>query len=120
MADAVIPEPAFTAIREPADDELRETGLVTGVEDNGYPLFTVTIEFRAGQPGFPLSANAAALNLGVTLDSLTGKTITVESADGGKIAFDLYVTDEMVAANGKTVTAIYGMRPYNRITLLAP
>ncbi|PKQ05586.1 MAG: hypothetical protein CVT73_11515 [Alphaproteobacteria bacterium HGW-Alphaproteobacteria-12] len=177
VADAVIPEPAFTAIREPADDELRETGLVTGVEDNGYPLFTVTIEFHAGQPGFPLSANAEALNLGVTLDSLTGKTvtvyyvsgeapdlmdmraggrslmepgevpdidpewksvtgrlsgadaviggdlpdtITVESADGGKVAFDLYITDEMVAANGKTVTAIYGMRPYNRITLLAP
>tara|TARA_R110002074_G_C12483895_1_gene661194 strand:- start:28 stop:648 length:621 start_codon:yes stop_codon:yes gene_type:complete len=161
-----------------ADDLLHETGLVTHVEDNGYPTYTFTIQFRADQPGFDLTANVAELDLGdASPESFTGKTvsvdyvsgeepnlmdmrasdrsvlgsdapeetdpnwknitgtlsgaeavvggdlpdeITVTAADGQKLTFKTYVNAEMVPANGKTVTALYGTRYFNRIVRLQP
>lgn len=50
--------------REPNDDEIREYGLITDLEDAAYPLFTVTVSFpeRKMENQFYLDESKAELN----------------------------------------------------------
>lgn len=51
----------------------------------------------------------------VTMSDLPG-SLTVEAANGEAMAFEYYIDPEMVAVNGKTITAYYAMRGKNVIT----
>ena len=65
------------------DDVLHETGVVTHVEDNGYPTYTFTVQLHAGQPGLDLTANVANLDLGdASPESFAGKTVSLDYVSG--------------------------------------
>ncbi len=73
---------ANAADREPTGDELHEIGWVTAIEDNGYPYYTVSIQFHQGQDSFPLSANAEELGLGGEIANLQGHRVVVYYVSG--------------------------------------
>lgn len=50
---------------------------------------------------------------------LPGK-ITVTDSEGQKIEFELYIDDETIKANGKTVTAFYTLEGVNTVTHIEP
>ncbi|MFY0630576.1 MAG: hypothetical protein JXR05_09355 [Flavobacteriaceae bacterium] len=50
---------------------------------------------------------------------LPGK-VTVTDSNGQKIEFELYIDDETVKANGKTVTAFYTLEGVNTVTHIEP
>lgn len=56
--------PVGFTVREPNDDELNEFGMITDMEDAGYPLYNVTIAFpeRGSSNNFSLNAEEAALS----------------------------------------------------------
>lgn len=61
------------------DNVLHETGVVTHVEDNGYPTYTFTVQLHAGQPGVDITANFANLDLGdASPESFAGKTVSLD------------------------------------------
>jgi hypothetical protein len=153
------------------------TGLVTAVEDNGYPIYTITVHFEGAEAETALTANAADVDLGASAQKLKGKKvfvryldraepdlmemlgdeqsllaeeeprdidpawkevtgtlqgaaevshgdlpdrIAVVPSDGPKVEFNYFITEDMARANGKTVTAYYGMRNWNRIIAIKP
>ncbi len=163
-----------TAVEENTDEEIREYGLVKEVEDTGYPMFAIDMEFpeRNMIASFSLNIEAGGFDhdavynmkgkyatIYYTSDmepnladmqvkgkslfgeyapekidpewkkitgTLTGAdelsqgdlpgTVTVTGKDGNEVDFKYFVDDDMVAANGKEVTAYYVMRGSNNIT----
>ncbi len=61
----------FTA-REPGDEEIREYGIITEMEDSPYPMFNISVSFpeREMSASFSLNAEGASLshNIGDFLD----------------------------------------------------
>lgn len=161
--------------REPTNDEIREYGIVTHIEDGQYPMFVVTIEFPERQAKADFNLNIEEIpqttsdfdsllgnyitvyytdNLenmlmdihsnGKTLygeyapeindsyKSITGilsdaenetagdlpTTITITEANGTKINFKEFITSEIAAKNGETITAYYYMRHNMAITYI--
>ena len=162
----------------PADAaEMTAKGRVVAVEDAGYPMFTVTVEFpgKADEEMLLLDAEATAIDP-VVLDGLEGRTaeitflredrnslydlhyqgksvfdaqaempgpewrsitgtlegaseptdgdlpdeITITDAKGNSETFDYFIQPEMVAVNGKEVTAYYETQTVDEITSLKP
>ncbi|MDW3194910.1 MAG: hypothetical protein R8G66_21235 [Cytophagales bacterium] len=56
--------PTGFVVRDPNDDELNEFGVITEMQDAGYPLYNVTISFpeRGSSSNFSLNAEQAALS----------------------------------------------------------
>ena len=50
---------------------------------------------------------------------LPGK-VTVTDGDGKKIEFELFIEDETIKANGKSVTAFYTLEGVNTVTHIKP
>jgi hypothetical protein len=161
--------------REPTDEEIREFGLITAIEDGPYPFFSVTVEFPERKMTVSFTVNIENLALdsaqlmalqgqyakihyvtkmenmlmdlrynGKSLEEegaaesvqtpkkITGvlsgaesvtagdlpDVISVTDAQGRKLDFEEYITDSVVAVNGKTVTASYYTRGSQIITYL--
>lgn len=66
------------ADREMTGDEIRETGRISRIEDSGYPMFLVTVEFpeRLMQIDFNLNAESIGLDPG-ELAKLKGKYVVL-------------------------------------------
>lgn len=64
--------------REPTDEEIREFGIVQGVEDSGYPRYIVTIEFpeRNMSADFNLNVEAGVIDI-QRLNDMVGQYATV-------------------------------------------
>lgn len=164
-------------IREPNDEEIREYGIISKVEDGVYPMFLVTVEFPERQTKATFNLNVGTTGIDeLKLSSLTGKyatiyytvdmknnltemlfnktslmyddalkirpdfkvitgklsgaetvtesdlpgVVTVTAEDGAALDFEYYIDTEMMAANGKTVTAYYTVEPGMQITYLQP
>ena len=77
--------------REPTDEELREFGIVTEVEDGPYPFFSITIEFpeREFIQSFSLNVEAIAQDQN-DLFELKGKYVTLYyTSDEENMLFDI-------------------------------
>lgn len=162
--------------REPTDDELNEFGIVTLVEDSGYPFYYMVVEFPEREMEATFQVNMEDLNykgssledlmeqymsfyylsdmennlLDMTHDgqSVLGEEgfqiddqytftgilhgadeatpgdlpglITINNENGESQKFELFVTQEMVAVNGKLVRVYFTERVVNRITYIRP
>lgn len=53
---------------EPSDEEIREYGLITNIEDGAYPIFTITVEFPERNMQHDFYLNIEEISLG--MDSL--------------------------------------------------
>lgn len=64
--------------REPNDDEIREYGLITAIEDSGYPMFSIDVEFPERQTSASFSFNVEASPLDAAqLEAVKGKYATI-------------------------------------------
>jgi hypothetical protein len=60
------------------DDQIREFGLITAIEDIGYPRYIITVEFPEGQLKRDFNFNVEAGHLDVEgLNALNGKYATL-------------------------------------------
>lgn len=66
------------AFREPSEEEIREYGIIQGIEDSGYPRFIVTMEFpeREMTAAFNLNIEAIAMDM-EQLYALQGKYASI-------------------------------------------
>lgn len=64
VSSEVIETPAGFAVREPGDDEINEFGIITTLEEVGYPLYNVTVSFpeREMISNFSLNVESASLS----------------------------------------------------------
>jgi len=163
--------------REPTDDEIREFGQIISIEDSGYPMYVVTLDFPERQMKYSFNLNIEAISLSdETLHTLIDKyvtiyylaelenilndiqhkgksllgeytpeldkdwyeitgelsgadeetpgdlpgLITVSNNAGESLTFNVFVTSEMVAVNGKTVTVFYSEKGVSNITYILP
>ncbi len=174
--EKVIKKEVLVKDREPTDDEIREFGILTNIEDGQYPQFTLTVEFpdRHSEADFNLNIESIPQSV-AALNALKGKYVTIyytdseenmlmdihfkgktlygqyapemddgykqitgvlggadhESGDtpseiwitspeGKKMLFKEFVTKEIMAKNGKTVTGYYYQRFSRAISYLKP
>lgn len=93
--------------REPTDDELNEFGIVTSIEDTGYPMFAIDVEF-------PERQMTASYTFNVEKSPMNAEELM---ALNGKYATFYYITeDELQLADvlfeGKTLLGEYGLDEY--------
>jgi len=76
-SDYEIQEPTDDEIQEPTDDEIQEFGIISNIEDSGYPMFIITIEFPERQMTLDFNLNIEAISLDMgQLYELQNKYIT--------------------------------------------
>jgi hypothetical protein len=84
--DTINDQPAEAAweAREPTDDEVREFGLITDIEDGAYPMFSITVEFPERE---------MSLSFGFNIED---SPMTMEDLNGlsGKYATIYYLSEE--------------------------
>lgn len=90
--------------REPTDDEVREYGILTAIEDSGYPLFSIDVEF-------PEREMTASFSFNIEKSPLSMEQLI---AMKGKYATFYYTTEDAlqladIIHNGKTVLGEYGL-----------
>lgn len=66
------------AEREPTDEEIREYGILTEIEDAPYPMFSIDVEFpeRQSAASFLFNVEESPLDMGALLD-MKGKYATI-------------------------------------------
>ena len=162
------------SLAEPVGDEIREFGLITNIEDSGYPFFNCTVSFPERQmeevflinledPGMPnleafmtWKGQYAAFNYTSTLENtlldirqdgksllgiaaadlpeglsritgtLSGATavttgdlpgkIRIHDPESASLAFEFFITEEMVEVEGQLVEGWYDVRTMNKIS----
>ena len=64
--------------REPTDDEINEFGLIKGIEDSGYPMFAIDVEFpeRQMMASYRFNVEESPLNV-EQLTAMKGKYATI-------------------------------------------
>lgn len=79
--------PAGFTVRAPADEELNEFGIITGLEEAGYPLYNVTVSFpeRGTSSNFLLNAEKASLSHEVNAFAEKYATIYYESETSNEV-----------------------------------
>lgn len=65
-------------LQEPAEDEIQEFGIIESIEDSGYPMFVVTVDFpdRQMKSSFNLNIEEIAMDM-AALTALEGKYATI-------------------------------------------
>ncbi len=65
-------------LQEPAEDEIQEFGIIESIEDSGYPMFVVTVDFpdRQMKSTFNLNIEEIAMDM-AALTALEGKYATI-------------------------------------------
>ena len=84
--------------REPTDDEIREYGKVISVEDSGYPMFIVTVEFPERGIEASFNLNIEAVTLGAEeLMALQDQYISLYyTSEMEAIVYDIYANDASI------------------------
>jgi hypothetical protein len=71
--------------REPAEDEIREFGIIRSIEEGQYPMFIVTVEFPDRQTKADFNLNIEAITQSSTeLNSMKGKYATLYYTDNSE------------------------------------
>lgn len=80
-------EPSGFNVREPGDEELNEYGLITVMEDAGYPMYNVTVSFpeRQSSNDFTLNAENTALSHEVNAFQDKYATLYYESNESNEV-----------------------------------
>jgi hypothetical protein len=108
------------------NDLAGQTVVITVVTQNLPALMSMTYQGQEvfASPGFGPPADAQSIT-GV-LDGAAAATasdlpdvVTVSAPDGALLALEAYVTPQMVAANGQSVTVQYVVRPTRSLTRVA-
>lgn len=104
-----------------------QTVSIAVITENRAALLSVTVqgtEVFASQPDLVVPPEAVSIT-GV-LDGAAAPTagdlpdvVTVTAPDGAPLPLEAFVTPEMAAADGQTVTAVYEVRPMRSITRVA-
>ena len=63
--------------REPTDDEIREFGIITAIEDAPFPRFVVSISFPERDLSVDLDMNVADVEISHELDKFIGQYATI-------------------------------------------
>lgn len=103
-------EPAGFVVREPGDEELNEYGLITAMEDAGYPMYNVTVSFpeRQSSNDFTLNAENAALSHEVNAFQDKYATLYYESNESNEVLDIIY--------DGKSLLGEYAPEDYKGLT----
>ncbi len=86
-AKEVVEEPVGFQPREPNDDELNEFGLISELEEAGYPLYNVTLSFpeRGMSSNFSLNVESASLSHEISMFRDQYATIYYESEESNEV-----------------------------------
>lgn len=84
--------------REPTDDEIREFGLISEIEDGAYPMFNITMEFPERQQSASFNLNIEEIALSVEeLLALQNKYATVYySGEEESQIFDVHLNNQSI------------------------
>lgn len=88
----------ISTLRTPTEDEIEELGILSGLEDIGYPRYTLSMEFPERQSKADFHLNIEEIEMDIeTLDKLQGKYIKIYYTT----AFENDIHD--LIQNGKSV-----------------
>ncbi|WP_452598478.1 hypothetical protein [Pontimicrobium sp. MEBiC01747] len=94
--DGIIGTPKET--REPNDDELRDYGIISGIEDNGYPFYSITVSFPERNVKGSYNLNIEAIHQDIeALNALKDKDVTLYyKSEADNMVMDVHFNERSI------------------------